>query len=470
MSRSMFNLSNEHKLSLDLGYLVPVFAEEVLPGDTFIHSSSALARVAPLVNPVMHRVELRLHHFYVPNRIIWDGWEGFITGRDDTVAPVVTNAPVTDLTDHLGVDPDYIGDVNALPVYAYNLIWNEFYRDQDLQTERAEDDMTLARICWEKDYLTVARPSPQQGTPLDIPLSGQGTIPVRNLYRADSDTGTAMSAIDPGDSYPDPGRTTGVRILGYKYGGGAPMADFSDATGGIDINDLRRSMALQRIAEARAMYGSRYIDYLRFLGINPSDGRLDRPEYLGGGKQIINFSEVLATAEGTSTEVGDMFGHGIVATRSRRYRKMFEEHGWVLTLMSARPKTVYQDGVPRRFLRSEAMDYWQKELEILPWQEIKTAEVHPSGNVTDVFGYVPRYEEYRFSPSFVSGTFRKGTEEDWHYARKFASLPLLNGSFVECTPTDRVYSDANMPELLCNVRNSVLAKRLVRGTAQIGGL
>lgn len=465
----MFNLSHEHKLTGDMGTLMPCCAMEVLPGDSFIHSSSAMARIAPLANPVMHRVEMRIHHFYVPNRLVWSGWEGFITGREETTVPTIDMSGLGSdeliLPDHMGVDPGYTGDVQALPFRCYNMIWNEYYRDQDLNTARAEDDMTLARICWEKDYFTVARPEPQQGTAEQIPMALDAELQVfRNNPPTGDQVHSDVLAVDAtGVMYAGSAVNGNNRLVARNYAGGG-------STAGIDINDLRRSMAYQRIAEARAMYGERYIDYLRFLGVNPSDGRLDRPEYLGGGKQIINFSEVLATAEGANTDVGDMFGHGIGAARSRRYRRMFEEHGWVLSLLSFRPKTVYQDGTPRRFTRSTAMDYWQKELEILPWQEVKTAEISPSGTTEDVFGYVPRYEEYRMENSRVSGSFRRGTEEDWHLARTFGSTPTLNGSFVECTPSDRVYQDTNMPEVIVNVRNSILAKRLVRGTAQIGAL
>ena len=247
---------------------------------------------------------------------------------------------------------------------------------------------------------------------------------------------------------------------------------------GIDINDLRQSLALQRISEARAMYGERYIDYLRFLGVNPSDGRLDRPEYLGGGKQVVNYSEVLNTAgpsdpAGGLQPLGEMGGHGIVGLRSRRYQRMFEEHGYVLSLMSFRPKTVYQDGVPRHFRRRKNTDFWHKELEILPWQAVMTSEVHGNGASTgeeNIFGYGPKYEEYRMGRSYVSGTFNKGTEQDWHMGRTFADVPALNGSFVQCSPTDRVYADTNQPECLVSVQNSILAKRLVRANAQIGAL
>lgn len=458
--RSMFNLSHEHKFSTDMGMLVPVCCVEVLPGDTFVHSTSLLARVAPLAKPVMHRVELRIHHFYVPNRIVWSGFEKFITGEEATTIPVVSNATTKTLTDHLGVDTAYGGNVNALPVRAYNAIWNTYYRDQDLQAEVSPDNLALLRCCWEKDYLTVARPSPQQGAAQTIPFSLDASLPVYVQDTTARPHPVSLRITAGGPVYATDTTASTLRLRAGPSGG----------TGGINIDDLRRSLALQRMQEARALYGERYIDYLRYLGINPSDGRLNRPEYLGGGKQTINFSEVIAGAEGTEVNPGDLFGHGIAAARSRRYRRMFEEHGWVLSLMSARPKTVYQDGVPRQFFRSTAIDFWQKELEILPWQEVKTIEVHGTGSSATTFGYVPRYEEYRYQPSFVSGTFRKGTEEDWHLGREFASIPTLNGSFVECTPSDRIYQDTTMPELLVNARNQIMAMRLVRATTQVGAI
>lgn len=475
--RNFHNLSHEHKLTTDMGYLIPVCTQEVLPGDTFIHNTTAMARVAPMVNPLMHRVELRLHHWYVPNRIIWNGsstgdtssFEQFITGEDDTaVVPTFTaQGPVeTYLVDHMGIAPEAAlnGPVNALPVRAYNMIYNEFYRDQDLQPKRVLMDRTLARCAWQKDYFTVCRPSPQQGSPESIPIElGTMNVKARNGVNADTAAQVAFSG-------------AGSDVFAGTEWGGSPsdrgliVAPDGNASLAMSIDDLRRSLAFQRFSEARAMYGERYIDYLRFIGVNPSDGRLDRPEYLGGGKQILNFSEVLATAEGSTTEVGDMYGHGIGMGRTKRYKKMFEEHGWQLTLMSVRPKTVYADATPRWAFRSDNMDFWQKELEILPWQEVKENEIHGAGLAENVFGYVPRYEEYRHTPSFVSGEMRKGTQADWNMAREFDTPPSLNASFIECTPTDRIYSDANMPELIVNVKNSILAKRFVRSQAMLGGI
>jgi Capsid protein (F protein). len=463
MRRSTFNLSHEHKLSLDFGYLIPVQTQEVLPGDTFIGSSSALLRIAPLVNPLMHRVEVRLHHWFVPYRLVWDEFERFITGRLDTTVPQVTRYSVSKVLDHMGV-PEDAGQVSVLPLRAYNLIYNEFYRDQDLQTARTEGDATLARICWQKDLFTIARPNPQQGDP--IAIDGE----ISPAFRSDA----AFSQINAG-SNDDVRRWNPVtetwdletagdnRVMITKGLSSPPSIS-------MDINDLRRSLGLQRIAEARAMFGSRYEDYLRFLGVNPSDGRLQRPEYCGGGKNVLNFSEVLATAEGASTAVGDMAGHGIGAINTRRFKRMFEEHGVFLTLMSVRPKTMYQNALHAQWLRKDATDFWHRELELLPWRELTQKEVYAPGSEDVVFGYVPQYEEYRHGVSYVSGSLRGGTENDWTMAREFSSPPTLNSSFVTCTPTDRVYADAGMPEAICSVINNLQARRLVRANASIGAL
>lgn len=479
--RNFHSLYHEHKLSVDMGTLVPIATMEVLPGDTFIHSTNVLARVAPLANPVMHSVDLRVHHWYVPDRILWASFEDWITGADDvSTHPVITiPASATDwaLMDHMGIPQDVGFDVNALPIRAYNMIYNEFYRDKDLQTARTEDQLGLARICWGKDYFTTARPYPQQGDTNYIPfdfaannIDVQGIYagaswPAQNIYDPDgtlhgNDEDAPLYAHAPSQD----GNPTSGFTVPYIAG-----SDISGA-GGIDVNDLRQAIALQRFAEARMKFGEQYVDYLRFLGVNPSDGRLSRPEYLGGGSQRINFSEVIATADSGLADVGDLYGHGIVGLNGRRYRKMFEEHGWVLSLLSVRPKSVYSSAMPRKFTRSTAMEYWQKELEVMPWQEVKQHEVDAAGSTTTTFGYVPRYDEYRQEMSYVSGTFRGGTENDWHMAREFGTPPTLNSSFVECTPTDRIYQDTTMPELLVNVRHDIMAKRLVRKNATISSL
>lgn len=473
--RNEFNLSHEHKTSVDLGQLIPIQCDEVLPGDTFQQRSTALARVAPLQHPLMHRVELRMHTFYCPNRVLHKEivkqgnlnasgeWEDFITTNDESVEiPMYLTSGADPLLDHMGIPPVNGIEVQGYPLAMANLIWNEFYRDQHLQNERSLYDSTIPRCAWQKDYFTVARPQPQLGDPEGIPID-QGYMPVRDLGYADSGP-------EPGQSWETGAPFTGSPILHHADASGVLGQPYVGGQGTLSmgIDDLRRSMALQRFAEARMRFGSRYVDYLRYIGVNPSDGRLDRPEYLGGGKEILNFSEVLSTAEANGAQVGDMYGHGIGLGKTNGYRKMFEEHGWVMTFLSARPKTVYQDAVPKKFTRRDPMDYWQKELEVLPWQEVSQLEVHKNGDANTVFGYVPRFEEYRHGMSCVSGTMRGGTENDWHMGREFATPPALNGSFIECTPTDRVYQDANQPDLVLNIMHNIKARRFVGQTATMG--
>lgn len=460
MKRSQHDLSFIHSLSLDMGYLVPLGAIDVLPGDSMRVAASVLARVAPLAKPVMHPVEIRVHNWFVPNRILWDDWEEFIVGNEGAATyPTITpaSAPDTVLYDHMGVEPVTGVPLDALPIRAYNRIWNEFYRDQDLAAVRTEDQLDLARIAWGKDYFTTARANPQQGSAVEVGFSA-GLVGL-----------TAPAATGSTNTFVQNEVTIGTPPTEVGVGAGPdPLyADLSNATGGIDINDLRNAISLQRIAEAREFFGSRYVDYLRWYGVNPSDGRLDRPEYLGGGKQMISFSEVLATAEGTNTDVGDLYGHGIAGVRQRPLRKMFEEHGWMISVMSVRPKGIYQNGIPRRFLRDEPTDYWHRELELLPWQSVSELEIYGGGSASNVFGYTPRYDEYRETMSYVSGSFRGGTEEDWTLAREFSSAPTLNESFITCTPSDRIYSDNTMPELLCTANVNIKARRLVAANARM---
>lgn len=480
LRRFPHNLSFQHTTSGDIGYLLPIAAVDVLPGDTFIHSINLLARVAPLSRPVMQQVDIRVHNFYVPNRLLWDDWEEFIVGNVAAhTYPVYTpaSAAETVLYDRMGVEPVTGVDFDALPIRAYNMIWNQWFRDQDLAAERLESDLDLANISWGKDYFTTARAVPQQGAAVSVGFSA-GTAPVLGFgVDAATDWNQAANATtirETGqspttDNWSEAERTSDNNVYIEGDGSGWPniRADLTAASGGIDINELRTAIATQRIAEARSMFGSRYVDYLRFYGVNPSDGRLDRPEYLGGGRQQVAFSEVLSTAEGTTTEVGDLFGHGIAAMRQRPYRKMFEEHGWMLSLLSVRPKAIYQNGIPRRFSRTQPSDFWHRELEILPWQSIPETELYGAGNAATVFGYTPRYDEYRELPGYVSGTVRGGTEEDFTLAREFASAPTLNESFITCTPSDRIYSDNSMPEMIVTANHRINARRLVAKNARL---
>lgn len=459
MRRSDHDLSFTHSTTFDMGQLVPIAAIDVLPGDTFRTATAALLRVSPQVNPVMHDVEVRIHNWFVPNRILWDDWEDFIVGNEGGATyPVITSAPsANELFDYMGAEPVGGGTAyDALPVRAYNLIYNERYRDQDLDLERDENDVSLARVRWAKDYFTTARPNPQQGEAIEVGFSS-GLAPV----------GSPNGAQTAGDVRIVSGSDPDFFDAEHAPSSEALFANLANAEGGIDINEWRRAMSLQRIAEARQYFGSRYEDYLRWYGINPRDGRLDRPEFIGGGRQRVSFSEVLSTAETQNTEVGDLFGHGIAGVRKRPDRKMFEEHGWFISLAFVRPRGVYQTGIPKRFLRRQPTDFWHRELELLPWQEVKTREIFGGADAETTFGYVPRYDEYREIQNYVSGTMRGGTEEDWHLARAFSSEPTLNASFVECVPSDRIYQDAEKPEIIATFQNSIRGRRLVSANARM---
>lgn len=425
--------------------------------------------------PVMHNVQARIHHFFVPNRLTWTGWEDFITGGHDGMdTSVVPSTPVADhnvgdVPDYFGIPPQRGVDWNQLPLWAYNLIFEEYYRDQDLVPSRTPGDISLASIAWEKDYFTTARPWTQKGPDVTIPLGERADISGLGWAGSPGSNGGPFAVTggthEEFDEYAD-SADNGNSIAFRGDGEGYPdiYADLSNATGA-DINDVRKAFAIQRYQEARARYGSRYTEYLRYLGVTPKDSRLQRPEFLGGGSTRLNFSEVLQTAPDNSDNVefgvGDMYGHGIAAMRSNRYRRHIEEHGFVLTLMSVRPKTVYADGMPRQWLRQTKEDYFQKELSYIGQQAVYNNEVYAdSADGMDTFGYQDRYAEYRTHPSQVTGEFRDQLDY-WHMARHFDSPPALNETFVTCDPTKRIYNEQTQHPLWVKVNHKIAARRIV---------
>ncbi len=363
MKRHKHSLSNTVLTSCDMGQLIPICNVEVLPGDTWQHSTSVLIRLSPLVSPVFHPVQVRIHHWFVPNRLVWTEWEDFITGETPFTYPTITrnNSPKT-LSDYLGVPPPPASLViGALPLRAYNLIFNEWYRDQDLTTEITQDQQVIQNVAWGKDYFTTARPFSQKGGAVTLPLGtsapvrwsgtiGDGTSAGRVTLEDAGGTEAMLKA----DSTDADFVHTDSDTAGQKM-----FADLTGATAA-DVNTVRRAFALQRYQEARARYGSRYTEYLAYLGVRSADSRLQRPEYLGGGKATIQFSEVLQTAEGTGSVVGELLGHGISGLRSRKYRRHFSEHGHVISLLSVRPKSMYSNSLHRMWSRRFKEDYCQK--------------------------------------------------------------------------------------------------------------
>lgn len=487
MKRSKFNLSNYKLLSCDMGGLIPCGLVEVLPGDTMQHATSLLMRVSPLLAPVYHPVSVRVHHWFVPHRLVWDNWEDFITGGPQgTSLPTFPTMDFLDiatssLADYLGIPASSGGvRVSALPFRAYAMIWNEYYRDQDLQAELpmvktdgndTTTNRTLQNVGWEKDYFTTARPWEQKGPTVTIPLGTEApvlgigsrtqTFPQSNVTAYESD-GTSTSFPHAQVIGDGSGNNSHLYVKGSAATGGFPeiMADLSNASA-VTVNLLREALALQRYEEARARYGSRYVEYLRYLGVRSSDARLQRPEYLGGGKNTIQFSEVLQTSPSEDAAVGSLKGHGITSVRSNRYRRFFEEHGYVLSLLSVRPKTMYSSGIPRTWLKRHKEDFYQKEFEHIGQQEVYLEEVKsPNNNPGAVFGYQDRYDEYRRQWSSIAGDFQT-TLDFWHYARIFATDPALNADFVKCVPTKRTYAVESEDVLWIMAKHNIQARRLL---------
>ncbi len=479
--RHKHNLSHYKLLTGDMGNLYPVGLVEVLPKDTFQHSVSIFMRFSPMAAPVMHPVTVRIHHMYVPHRIIWPeseggGWENFITGGDDNndnqVPPqILTTGTASDLLDYFNLPTIEGISVSALPVRAYNLCFNEYYRDQDLVGKRAIDDVTIPRVAWEKDYLTTARPFSQKGPAITLPFADVAPVVTTGVPPTLNTSGGGQEATFQGNAVDQAAAYNQVMPASpLEWGAQTGLeADLQQASA-IDIIDFRRAFALQRFAEARAKYGSRYTEYLRYLGVRSSDARLQRPEYLGGGKVKVSISEVLQTTHDTAGGpgddrfgVGDMFGHGVAHMRSNAYRRSFEEHGYVLSFLSVRPKAMYLNGITRTWLRQDREQFWQKELEQIGQQEIFNAEVFADGSAADLetFGFSDRYQEYKREPNRVSSEF-KTTLNYWHLGRDFAELPVLNQSFIDCDPSKRIFNVQDQHTLWIAAQHQLVARRLVR--------
>lgn len=497
--RNVFNLSYENKLTVNAGELIPIMCKPVVPGDKFRVNTEMLVRLAPLVAPMMHRVDVFTHYFFVPNRLLWNQWEDFITkgvdGSDSPVFPTLSLPSVVNvadahkawgdgsLWDYLGLPSlNQIGNavfqvqspngvkapigykVSALPFRAYRLIYNEYYRDQNLTPETSitldggntpsnanSANFVIRRRSWEKDYFTSALPWVQRGPEVTVPIQGSGG----NLDVTLKDDASVDTYRIPSTS----NRPSGSMDLVNGVLFATPAGETSDGVFlepknfqvsvdelGVNINDLRTSNALQRWFERNARSGSRYIEQiLSHFGVRSSDARLQRPQFLGGGRTPISVSEVLQTSATDSTSPqANMAGHGISAGVNHGFTRYFEEHGYIMGIMSIRPRTGYQQGVPKDFRKFDNMDFYFPEFAHLGEQEIKNDEVYLNQYDADnegTFGYTPRYAEYKYSQNEVHGDFR-GNMSFWHLNRIFTSKPNLNTTFVECNPSNRVFATA----------------------------
>lgn len=499
--RSKHSLSFQRLQSMNMGYLYPTGVVEVLPGDSMRFAQSAFCRFSPLVNPVMAKVNIMMYRFFVPYRILDKNWETVITGgmQNDT-SEVTPQISLDKSSWKSGGIFDYMGvgnpGENTLSVCsyafrAYNMIWNEFFRDQDLMAEAYFSDEAktddpskfgIYPVCWEKDYFTTARPWMQKGEAVSIPVMGSGgslslsgTAPV-TITPAGSPKFTAgstgpaylftnggnLSVNADGAAYPMSWDTPALSAsASLTVTGKAPVSGF------ISPEDLRLAMSLQRFGENRARFGSRYSEYLRMLGVRPQDQRLDLPEYLGGGLSTMQLSEVIQTSPTENAPLGNLGGHGVGVARSRRSRHFFPEHGLVLFLAALRPKALYTNSVPREFLRKSRFDFWQPELQHLGQQTITNQELNASNDKpTDIFGYSDRYNEYRYKPSQVCGEFRS-LLQDWHLGRVLPSNTTLNADFVRCQPRTDIFAvtDENYDKVYCSFSHSIQARRLITAKA-----
>ena len=474
---SVFDLSHEKKLSLNMGDLVPIFLQETLPGDQFKVNIEHLIRFQPLLAPIMHRVNVYIHFFFVPNRLVWNDWEKFITGGSDgeqspvfprfkIVTPtLIDNIKRGSLADYLGIPVDNFSriegdkgiDFSALPFRAYQLIYNEYYRDQNLtppidfskssglitNINDANLILTLRKRAWEKDYFTSALPWAQRGEQLNIPIAGSAPV-IGTGADYISLEHVASGNLSAQNGYMIDSQGYNVEFKTKPQGLEADLNNVSASS----INELRQAFSIQKWLEKNARGGSRYVEQLlSHFGVHSSDARLQRPEYLGGGKTPVIISEVLQNSASTEySPQGQMAGHGISVGNTNEFRKRFEEHGFVIGIMSILPRTSYQNGLPRVFQKYDKFDYFFPDLAHLGEQEVKKSEIFldarnwlSSESNNGTFGYQPRYAEYRFVNDSVHGDMA-GNLDFWHMGRKFTSLPPLNSSFVQSDPTQRIFA------------------------------
>lgn len=507
--RTSFDLSHERKFSMNMGDLVPILCQEVIPGDSFRMNLEQLVRLQPMLAPMMHRVNVYTHFFFVPNRLIWSEWEKFITGGENGLSNPIfpmldtsTSITISDLKGNphwkYGSLLDYMGfpisqiqnnpngtnvpkiRISALPFRAYQTIYNEYYRDQNLQTpievptnsgiiaydSTIEQLLTLRKRAWEKDYFTSALPFAQKGDQLTIPMTGDAPIlpslPIGGTEKV------LISGEVTSKGYPHKYITT--------TGSGELRADLSEVSTA-SINELRQAFQIQKWLERNARGGTRYIEQIfSHFGVKSSDARLQRPEYLGGGKTPVTISEVLqnSATEETSPQ-GNMAGHGVSVGSSHSFKRYFEEHGLIIGIMSVLPRTGYFQGLPKLFTKTDKYDYFWPEFANLGEQEVKNKELYynPDSSVYNesTFGYQPRYTEYRYIPDTVHGDFQSSLL-NWHMARKFDTPPALNSEFVSSNPTHRVFAvtEPTVPKLLVNTYCNLQAIRPIPKYGNPGGI
>lgn len=515
--RSRFAMQKTLKTTFDSGLIVPIMCEEVLPGDTFNVNVTMFGRLATPIFPVMDNLHLDSFFFFVPNRLVWTNWVKFMGEQDNPADSISYTIPqqvspaggyaIGSLQDYLGLPT--VGQVgggntvshSALPTRAYNLIYNQWFRDENLQNSRVVDkgdgpdaaaatNYAILRRGKRHDYFTGSLPWPQKGgTAVTLPLGT--TAPVygtgKSLGLTDGTLEYGLYTASTGEALVREGAYNKVngaagnsggyavnpKSLGVVLNGTSGLyADLSAATAAT-INQLRQSFQIQKLLERDARGGTRYTEILRsHFGVTSPDARLQRPEYLGGGSTPINISPIAQTSgtsiSGQATPQGNLAAMGTYMAKGHGFTQSFVEHGYVIGVVSVRADLTYQQGLRRHWSRSTRYDYYFPVFAMLGEQAVLNKEIYVTGGSsdTDVFGYQERWAEYRYNPSEITGLFRStaaGTIDPWHYAQKFTSLPTLNSTFIQDTPplarNLAVGSAANGQQLLLDAFFNINAAR-----------